>query len=443
MPASAPPRARRTPAGSLVRLGARCGIAALVLSPSALLGCHERAAAETAAREPAPAVDVEATTPETVELPRTVRVTGTLYGDEEATIAAKVSGRVVAILADLGDRVEPGAPLLRIDPTDYELALAERRRALEEALARVGLTALPDEGMMDLDAVPSVQRAIAEAENARVLYERARGLAEASPPLMGPQEFSDIRTAYEVAQSEVAAERLNAGAILALARTLDVQVRIAEQRLADSEPRAPIPPNPRASDAGYVIAERMVSIGDFVQVGDPLFRLVDPDPIKLRLNVPERRFAAIRPDQPASVAIDAISSATPFAGRVSRVSPSLNIQTRTLPVEVLIPNPEGALKPGAFATADITVGASTALTVPASAVLTFAGVHKVIVIADGVAQERRVQLGDRVGDRYEILQGLDGSETIVLTPSSSLTTGARVRTVSGSPAPAPSPPSAP
>ncbi len=432
------------------------GAAALMMS---LVGCQKGEGAEARKAEP-PTFELEVTTPVRAMLPRTVRVTGTLYGEEEATIASKVSGRVVEVLADLGDRMEPGAALVRIDPTDYELLRDERSRAMVEMLAQIGLTELPERGggwsegggggeggdEIDIDSVPLVARAILEAENARVRFERARQLAESDPPLMGPQEFSDIRTAFEVAKSNVEVQRLEARSILARARTLEVQVRIAEQRIEDSTPRAP--EAGAAGGASYEIAQRSVSVGDFVQIGDPLMRVVDSDPIKLRMSVPERRFSQIRVGQPASVVADAATHASTTgqasatghaakAGKVSRVAPSLDASTRTLPIEVLIPNGDGSLKPGGFATAEITVGEQEALVVPASAIVTFAGVHKVIVVADGSAQEKRVMLGARAKlddgtgatEKVEILSGLSGGETIALAPPSSVTTGARVRIV--------------
>jgi len=366
-------------------------------------------------------------------LPRTVRVTGTLFGDEEATIASKVSGRVVQAPVDLGDRVAPDDVLIRIDPVDYTLARDERRRALTEALSRLGLSELPPEGApFDPDAVPLVRRAIVEEENARIRFERARQLAEAPQPLMGPQEFSDIRTAYEVARSDVAVQRLNAQTVLALARTLEVQLRLAEQRLADTEARAPAPDANNART--YLVAQRAVSVGDFVQVGTALVRLVAADPVKLRVSVPERRFSEIRPGQAVTVHADSLADAAPIRASVSRISPALDIATRTLPVEIVIANADLRLKPGGFATAEIEVGAVDAMVVPRSAVLTFAGVHKVITIVDGVAQERRITLGEvartDAGDMVEVLTGLDGSETIALAPPSSITTGARVRVAS-------------
>lgn len=435
----------------------RLGITSLLLAaiaaiPLASTGCKRQAEGGAVATAPqSPPVELEVTTPSRATIPRTVRVTGTIFGDEEATIASKVSGRIVQTLVDLGDRVTPGDTLVRIDPVDYTLARDERRRALGEALSRLGLTELPPEGgTFDADAVPLVQRALVEELNAKVRFERARELAEAEPPLMGPQEFSDIQTAYNVARSDVAVQRLNARTLLALARTLEVQLRIAEQRLADTQPAAPThnPPEPEAGDRGmksegdaisapdgrtYLVAQRSVSVGDFVQVGTPLVRLVVADPVKLRIRVPERRFAEIAVGQPVAVHADAVADPTPVLAAVSRVAPALDIDTRTLPVEILIPNPDLRLKPGGFATAEITVGQTDALVVPRSAVLTFAGVHKVIAIIDGVAQERRVMLGQaaRVDgvDVIQILSGLEGAETIAAAPMASLTTGTRVRII--------------
>ncbi|QYK47953.1 MAG: efflux RND transporter periplasmic adaptor subunit [Phycisphaeraceae bacterium] len=392
-------------------------------------GC-KRAPSNEAARAEPQSFELEVTTPTRAMLPRTVRVTGTLFGEEEATIASKVSGRVVEILADLGDSVEPGAPLVRIDPTDYVLVRDERARAMVETLASIGLNGLPDvDEEFSIDEVPTVARAIVEAENASVRFERARQLAEREQPLMGPQEFSDIRTAYDVARANVTVQRLEARTILARARTLEAQVRIAAQRIDDSTARAP--ESGEGGDRLYRIASRGVSVGDFVQVGQALMRVVDSDPIKLRLNVPERRFSEIAPGQRASVVADAVDprNTDPVVGVVSRLAPSLDVSTRTLPIEVLIPNSSGGLKPGGFATAEIAVGEEDALVVPASAILTFAGVHKVIIVADGSAQERRVQIGARAGDLVQILSGLKGDETIARSPPNSVTTGSRVRIV--------------
>jgi RND family efflux transporter MFP subunit len=426
---------KTVPAAPFPRRGVArlCVLASILCAPLALGACDKPAVATSKPADAAP-VDLVVTTPTWTQLPRVVRATGTLFGEEEATIASKVSGRIIEIHADLGDRVEPGSPLLRIDPTDYNLERAERANALAETLSRLGLTELVDghaPADFSIDSVPAVARAILEANNARVRFERARELAERPQPLMGPQEYSDIRTSWEVAQSNVDVERLLAQTILAQARTIEAQVRIAEQRIADTTPLAPA-----AADAGgtdYEIAQRMVSVGDFVQVGTPLMRLVDSDPIKLRLSIPERRAAEIQRGQTVTIpgGPGGVGAQT---GTIARVAPALDIATRTLGIEVDIPNPGNVLRPGAFTSAEIAVGADEALVVPPTAILTFAGVHKVVLVVDGVAQEKRVELGNRTRDAVQILSGLEGNETIALAPPNSITTGTRVR-VSADPAP--------
>ena len=86
----------------------------------------------------------------------------------------------------------------------------------------------------------AVERARLQAENARARYERGRVLAERTPPLISVQDFADLKTAWEVAESNLRVERLDAEATLAEARTLQAQVRVAEQRVTDSVHRAPI-----------------------------------------------------------------------------------------------------------------------------------------------------------------------------------------------------------
>lgn len=353
---------------------------------------------------------------------RHVRVTGTLRGDEEATISAKVGGRVVEVNRDLGDAVGPGDLLARVDPTDYQLTLDERARAFSQALAKLGLGALP-QAEFAVDALPSVQKAKLEAENAKAKFERGRMLAERLPPLISEQDFADLRTAWEVAQSNVEVERLTAEAGLAEARMLEAQVRIARQRLEDTNCRAPV------DDRQYRVSKRMMAVGDLVQAGSPLFELVDPDPVKLRATVPEKRVGEVRIGQRAKVSVNAYPELV-FSGHISRISPMVDETTRSFAVEIVVANDEGLLKPGSFGTADVERGEEEVMLVPASALITFAGVQKVLTVgADARAQEKRVNVGERVGGLIEIRSGLTTSDLVVVDPPASLTTGSAVRAV--------------
>ena len=173
----------------------------------------------------------------------------------------------------------------------------------------------------------------------------------------------------------------------------------------------------------------MVTVGDFVQIGTPLMRVVDGDPLKLRVPIPERRLGTVRKDQPVTVRVEAFDR--DFEGRVSRISPAVDTATRTFAVEILVSNTDGALKPGSFATAEIEVGRERALMVPETAVVTFAGVHKVVLVRDGKAQEQPVELGQRADGMTEILEGIGVDDAVVTNPSGALTTGTPVTVSAG------------
>jgi len=386
---------------------------------------------EATSSETPPEVAVSVATPLRRELPRFTQVTGTLFGDEETTIAAKVEGRVVEVVKDLGDVAIPGEPLVRIDPTDYELERAEREGAFREALARLGLEKLPGEAF-DVETLPSVERARLQAENATARYERAKVLAERKPPLISEQDFADIETAREVARSNLKVERLTAEATLAEARRLRSQLDIAEQRVRDTLHRAPetttaVRERDESADAKrvYEVAARIVTPGDFVQVGSPLMKLVDSDPLKLRVPVTERRLGTIKKGQRVAVKVEAFAER--FTGEVSRVSPAVDTSTRTFAVEIVVPNSQRALKPGLFATAEIETGREEALLVPESAVRSFAGLNKVVLVRDGKAAEQQVELGDRSDGLVEVRRGLSGEEVVVVKAAATLTNGVPVQ----------------
>jgi len=406
--------------------------ATLVLAASA---CGREAATSS---DTPPEVAVTVEKPEHRELPRVTQATGTLFGDEETTISAKVEGRVVEVLKDLGDPVMPGDALVRVDPTDYDLERAEREGAFREALARLGLTELPAD-RFDVETLPSVERARLQAGNATARYERAKVLAERKPPLISEQDFADIETDREVARSNLKVERLTAEATLAETRRLRSQLDIAEQRVRDTLHRAPNASTVVRDDGTgaetdrlYEVAARMVTAGDFVKVGSPLIKLVDADPLKLRVQVTERRLGTIKKGQPVAVKVEAFPEA--FVGEVSRVSPAVDTSTRTFAVEILVANPNHVLKPGSFATAKIETGRELALMVPESVVRSFAGLSKVVLVRDGKATETPVELGQRHQGMVEIRSGLTRDDLVVVSSAATLTTGVPV---SVTPKPAP------
>ena len=138
-------------------------------------------------------------------------------------------------------------------------------------------------------------------------------------------------------------------------------------------------------------------------------------PLRLILAVPERTAAGIRVGQEVRVGLE--GDPTTYRGRVARLSPTIQEQSRTLTVEAEVPNQQGRLRPGAFARAEIIVAADqTAVFVPVSAIVVFAGIEKVLTVRDGRSVEVRVQTGRREGDRVEIVTGLNAGDAVVAEP---------------------------
>jgi RND family efflux transporter MFP subunit len=181
----------------------------------------------------------------------------------------------------------------------------------------------------------------------------------------------------------------------------------------------------------YRIAGRTASVGQLLSPVSPMFRLVDGDPIKYRANVAERYLALLSVGQRVEVRVDAYD--TPFAGSVSRISPQIDPASRTVQVEVVVPNPDQKLAPGAFGRGKVYTHVDPkAVFVPPQAVVTFAGVSKVFVVENGKAVEKQVQTGDQKGNLVEITKGLKGGEQVVVQGAGRLAGGMTLSIRSGS-----------
>lgn len=394
----------RVPSRSLALAG---GVVAGALALLLCAGCDR--APERPAAEAPPAREVVLVPVVTKPAQRAIEITGTLFGEEEVTISAKVPGRIAAISADLGDEVASGATVAVIDPTDYTLAVDEQQASLQADLAKLGIDQLPT-GEFDLSALPVVARAEAEARNAQARLDRARRLFERTPPLLSEQDYADIQTQSEVAVTSAAVERLNAMSLVASARVSAAALEIARQRLADSTITAPRDPN-----LTYQVASRMVSVGELVSANQPLFRLVAVDRVKFRGQVPERFAPQIHIDAAATLVADAYPE--PFSAKVSRISPAVDPQTRSFDIEILAANPDRHLMPGSFVRAKIVTGLDEAARfVPASAVSQFAGVTRLFSVREGKVVEHRVTLGPEVDATREVISGLGPVDQVIDRP---------------------------
>jgi len=393
----------RTPIRRAVLLGA-------VLLPVLVAACGQDEADATAkAKLDAPRA-VRLVPAEAGSLPRVVTVTGTLAAEDQVVLNTKVPGRLDQLPVDLGSVVHHGDVVAVLDLTDFRLRVEQAETALAQARARLGVTLDGAGDAIQPEKTSLVRQARAVVDQARRQRERLTTLHQEG--ILAKSELDQVDADFRVAEArlqEAFEEVRNRQAIVAERRAA---LGLAQQRLADATLRAPF---------DGAVRERHLSVGAYLEVGQAVVTIVRMDPLRLRLAVPERDAASIRTGQRVHLREEGTSTAA--EGNLVRLSPAVDEGTRTLMVEAEIPNPDGALRPGAFATADIVVDPQESVVLlPASAIVSFAGVTKVVTVVDGRAVEKRVQIGRRAGDRVEVLTGLTAGEAVVAEPGN-LTAG--------------------
>jgi multidrug efflux pump subunit AcrA (membrane-fusion protein) len=423
---TARPGTRTAAGGGFRRLAP--ALAAGVLA--ALAGCGPKPAATDAAKEPA-VVAVTAAPVGTQTVRRTIPVTGTLSGYEDVTLSPKVDGRILVAKYDVGDPAVPGAVLLEIDPADHQKAVVWERRSLDAELARLGLTDLPA-GEFDVEAVPEVQRAEAARQNAKRVHDRIKSLPSASKT-----ESDAADTELKVAEANKKSAVTAAQATLAAAKMRKASLDMAEQKLTDCRLRVPEPDGwaawagvvgPGFAPLRYTVAQKMASEGEVTRsfMGTNVYRLVIGHVLRLKATAPERYAPDVRVGQPVEVRVDAYPDA-PFAGRVSRVNPTIDPASRTFQVEVEVPNAHGKLKPGGFAKAHIVTGSAAVAAVPPQALVVFAGVTKVFVADGDKAKEVLVEPGVREKDWLEVSGEVKPGARVITSGFSQLYDGCPIK----------------
>jgi RND family efflux transporter MFP subunit len=371
-----------------------------------------RAAAQADVRE----VEVVPATED--RLVRAVNVTGTLAAEEQVTLSLKVTGRLQELYVDLGSRVTKGQVLARLAPTDFNLRVSQAEAALRQARARLGLPLDGENDRIELEQTSLVRSARAMLEEARLNHERQatfveRGIAARATLDSAEASLKVADSRYQDAIEEVR----NRQAVLEQRRT---ELELARQAARDAQLTSPL---------DGVVRERHVTVGQYLAAGSPAVTIVRMHPLRLRVAVPEREAQRIRVNQEVQVQVEGDTNA--HVGRVARISPAIDEASRTLMVEAEVPNPQGLLRPGSFASAAIVSdNAEPAVSVPSSALVTFAGVEKVLTVKDGKVVEKRVSVGRRERDRIEIVSGLAAGEQVIAQPGN-LVEGTPVRVAGG------------
>jgi RND family efflux transporter MFP subunit len=313
---------------------------------------------------------------------QTLSLPGTLQGFIQAPISARSSGYLRRWYKDIGSRVGKGELLAEIEAPEIDQQLSQAVASRQQAAASLDL---------------------AKSTVARWESLRAKDVAS-------QQELDERRSAFTQARANVAAADANVERL----RQLEGFKRVV------------------APFAG-VITRRNVDVGDLIDgAGRALFLLAQTDPLRVYVNVPQSYAQLIKPGQQVVVTQAELAGRT-FTGEVARTAASIDSATRTMQIEVSLPNHDGVLMPGALVQVALPLKATQSLVVPTNALLfRSAGVRVAVVDSSGRVALHAVRLGRNYGQTVEIVEGITRADRFVLNPSDSLADGDQVSVVASS-----------
>jgi RND family efflux transporter MFP subunit len=359
-----------------------------------------------------------------------VQATGSFVAEEASDVAPDAAGRVVATPVNVGDFVQAGQVIARLDDRDVQFKLKQAQAAQQQAEAAVrqaqSRIGLGQDQSFKADTVPEVLAAKAAYESAEAQDRLAKADAQRYANLVDSGDVSrsaydKARTQVDTAEAQVNAARQQYEATLNAARQnyqgvensqaslegFRAQLSQAQKAVADTLIHAPF--------AGYVSA-RQISAGEYVALTSKIATVLRITPIKLELQVPETNAPQMR----VGLQVLANVAGYPgrgFEGRVKAINPSVDSNSRTFTVEAEFPNTDLALKPGMFATGRIALpGSEPGVFVPRRAVITDPTTNssQVFLVREGKARLAVVQLGESEGENVRILSGASTDAVVAL-----------------------------
>ena len=322
---------------------------------------------------------VRVATPNTGGAALKLALPGTLQGFVQAPIAARASGYLKRWHKDIGTRVKQGELLAEIETPEIDQQLSQAMAARQQAASSLDL--------------------------ARSTLERWESLRRKD--VVSQQEVDERRSAEAQARANLAAA--------------DANVERLKQLEGFKRVLAPF--------AG-VVTKRNVDVGDLIDAGGgagrALFVLAQTDPLRVYVNVPQSYAQLVKPGQHVVVTQTELRGSG-FKGEIVRTAASIDATTRTMQVEINLPNKDGVLLPGAFVQVALELLPSGVMTIPTNALMIRAeGMRVAAVGADSRVQLRAVRVGRNYGEAIEILDGIAAGERLVLNPPDSLNDGDEV-----------------
>lgn len=351
-------------------------LATAALASILALGACKKGAKDAAPKAPPPK-PIKVTTVAAVEeqTPDVMTLTGTVIADERSEVTADTQGKVLAVMVERGQKVKMGDPLLRLDTRSAALGAREAQANLAAARA---------------------QRQLAEEE-----CKRAQALFEKGA----------------ITKSQYEREQTSCTAALQQVAAAEARTALIVKGVADGVVRAPF--------TGEVSAKN-VSNGEWVNPGKPLLTLIDVDPLKVELSVPETLVSKVAVGQQVELVAVAFPGKS-FTAKITRLGGEITRTARSMTAEAAI-EPGSPLIPGMFVEARVVIGQTPRPVIPAAALVRRGKSWRAFVEVKGELQERVVQRGaDPRPDAASIVKGVDKGEKVVSPITEQVVDGARVQ----------------
>ncbi len=254
-----------------------------------------------------------------------------------------------------------------------------------------------------MNQAAEVKKAAADLADAEQRYRRTASLLETG--VIPRQQYDEAEARFQAAKATHSLAVQQVENLRAAMQQNQASLNLANKRLRDAQIRAPF--------FGHV-KTRLVTVGQFLKIQTPVMELVNVNPLRVRLNVPEKMTPWVKVGRNVTITLEAFPGRE-FTARVTRINPVVDEKTRTFEIEGSVGNPSNELKPGSFVKAVIPSDKTDSiLTIPEKASVYLFGAYKVFVVENGKLKEREVRPGDRFGDRLEIIEGLKPGEKIAL-----------------------------
>lgn len=368
-------------------------------------------------RETADTIIPVRTVPVTIDTVETIiEINGSLFSDFETTVSSEVDGVIEVTSREMGDTINKNEMLVKIKDVEYEIKKRQAYYDYMQTLVKLSIDTAPiDLTSVNLENISSVKKARANYENVKSNLWRISELRKND--LTSKQLLDDTESKLKAAEADLQFAREEAKNLILTVQNKKAALDLAEKKYNDTKILAPYD--------GY-IQKRIVSPGEYIKAGTPVYSMIKMDPIKFVGGIPENYMPDISLGKTVEVRVDAVGGT--YTGKITKISPSSTPETHSVNVEVAVENPKFILRPGYFANAKIVLNVNPkGIIIPTEGLYIFAGVEKVFTIKDGKAFENKIKIGRRYVDRIEVKSGLSENSVIAVTNITKLFDGVAVK----------------